>query len=232
MGYRFKDRRLLQQALTHPSVAYEQKIRSSQYQRLEFLGDTVVELVISEALFRMFTGDEGMLTKLRTRVVQTGTLARIAQKLALGAHLFLGRGEEQNGGRARESNLADALEAVVGAVYLDGGFPAAHALVMLLWAEELEALRLAPVELNPKGQLQEMLQSGEGGDTPTYRIVTAGGPDHAKSFQAVVVWKGHELATGSGRSKKEAEVAAAQQALLLPTLPKLLEQERAKSLSL
>ncbi|MFZ4764335.1 MAG: putative dsRNA-binding protein, partial [Roseimicrobium sp.] len=105
-------------------------------------------------------------------------------------------------------------------------------LVMLLWAEELEALRLAPVELNPKGQLQEMLQSGEGGDTPTYRIVSAGGPDHAKSFQAVVVWKGHELATGSGRSKKEAEVAAAQQALLLPTLPKLLEQERAKSLSL
>lgn len=230
IGYQFKDPRLLKQALSHPSVAYESRKKVPDYQRLEFLGDTVVELVVSEALYRMFpANDEGLLTKLRTRAVQTGTMARIARQLDLGTHVMLGRGEEQNGGRDRDSTLADALESVVGAVYLDGGIAHAHPLVMRLWAGELDTLKRAPVELNPKGQLQELLQLGEGGETPSYRIVATEGPDHAKSFQAVVVWKGHELASGLGRSKKEAQTAAAQQTLLLPNLDKLIAEERRKA---
>lgn len=228
IAYQFKQPELLQEALTHPSLPYESKDPQKHNQRLEYLGDAVLQLVLSESLFHQFPeDDEGLLTKLRTRLVQTKTLAHIARHLHLGRDLRLGKGEESNGGRSRESTLADVMESIIGAVFLDGGMEAAKALVLHHWKSELAALQHSPVELNPKGQLQELLQ-GEGGLTPTYRIVAAEGPDHLKVFQAVVVWQGRDLAAGTGRSKKEAQIAAAQAALQLPEMAALQEQAVAK----
>lgn len=218
IAYQFKQPELLQEALTHPSLPYESKNPQRHNQRLEYLGDAVLQLVLSEAIYHQFPlDDEGLLTKLRTRLVQTRTLAHIARHLCLGRDLLLGKGEESNGGRARESTLADVMEAVIGAVYLDGGIEAVRPFVLQHWSHDLAALQHSPVELNPKGQLQELLQ-GEGGNTPTYRIIAAEGPDHQKVFEAVVVWQDRDLAAGTGRSKKEAQTAAAQAALALPEL--------------
>lgn len=227
LGYEFKERHLLATALTHPSVSHERKASGKAYQRLEFLGDAVVDLVISETLYHLFPeDDEGLLSKLWTRAVKTETMARIARKLDLGSYLQLGRGEEGIGGRQRDSTLADTLEAVIGAVHLDGGLDSSQAMVSRLWKEELEMLRLAPVDMNPKGQLQEMLQIPPWGETPTYRIASAGGPDHRRHFEAIVSWKGHDLATGTGRSKQDAQVDAARQALNLPSLSLIIQTEK------
>ncbi len=194
------------------------------FQRLEHLGDAVVQLAISEKLFELFPhDDEGLLTKLRTRAVQTATMARLARQLELGSHLILGRGEDSSGGRDRDKILADALEAVIGAVHLDSGYPVSRQLVLRLWTNELAALREAPVEQNPKGQLQELLQN-HGGETPSYRILATEGPSHARTFEVAVAWNGMDLAQGSGRSKQEAEILAARKALELPHLAELIAQ--------
>lgn len=233
LGHEFKKRSLLSMALTHPSVSHERKTSGVGYQRLEFLGDAVVDLVISETLYELFPNDdEGLLSKLWTRAVKTETMARIARNLGLGADILLGRGDETGGGRERDGTLADTLEAVIGAVHLDGGIIASQALVARLWKEELESLRLAPVDMNPKGQLQEMLQVPPWGETPTYRITSTEGPDHKRLFEAVVTWKGRDLATGSGRSKQEAQVDAARQALQLPDLSIIIQAEKEKPSSL
>ena len=227
IGYEFKEQNLLTTALTHPSVSHERKTSGKDYQRLEFLGDAVVDLVISESLYLLFPeDDEGLLSKLWTRAVKTETMARIARNIGLGADLLLGRGEESIGGRQRDSTLADTLEAVIGAVHLDGGVAASHALVSKLWKEELAALKLAPVDVNPKGQLQEMLQIPPWGETPSYRIAGTAGPDHHRHFEAIVSWKGHDLAKGSGRSKQDAQVDAARQALNLTNLSSIIQAEK------
>ena len=224
ISYFFQHPELLQEALTHPSLPYESKNPQRHNQRMEYLGDAVLQLVLSEAIYHQFPcDDEGLLTKLRTRLVQTRTLAHIARHLGLGKDLLLGRGEESNGGRSRESTLADVMESIIGAVYLDGGIEAARPFVLKHWETDLAALLHSPVELNPKGQLQELLQ-GEGGFTPTYRIIAAEGPDHQKIFEAVVVWQGRDLAAGTGKSKKEAQTAAAENALKSPELVAMLEK--------
>jgi ribonuclease-3 len=229
LGYEFRTRRLLDTALTLPSVAHERKTSGKGYQRLEFLGDGVVDLVISEQLFHLFPEeDEGMLSKLWTRAVKTETMASIARKLGLGADLVLSRGDETAGGRNRDSTLADALEALIGAVHLDGGIEASSSLIKRLWQDELASLQLAPDEQNPKGQLQEMLQVPPWGETPTYRITASAGPDHLRNYEAVVIWKGRELASGSGRGKQEAQIAAARHALVRPDLQDIIQAERTK----
>jgi ribonuclease-3 len=174
LGYEFKERGLLLTALTLPSVANERKISSRAYQRLEFLGDGVVDLVISERLYHLFPDDdEGVLSKLWTRAVKTETMAQIARRLGLGADLVLSRGDEASGGRDRDSTLADAIEALIGAVHVDGGLEASRPLVERLWKDVLASLLVSPDEHNPKGQLQEMLQVPPWGETPTYRITSS-----------------------------------------------------------
>ncbi|MFC5457941.1 ribonuclease III [Prosthecobacter fluviatilis] len=226
IGHTFRDPALLQQALTHGSVGYENQRAQSDNQRLEFLGDAVLQLALSHMLFqRLPQADEGVMTQARAQLVSTKALARIARRIGLGTYLHLGRGEEANGGRNRESTLADALEAVAGAIHLDAGTDAAHQFAARLFAEELEALNRGPLDSNPKGQLQELIQS-VGVEPPLYEIVGAEGPDHAKNFIAVVSWQGTQLGRGTGRSKKDAEVEAAQAALGNPALRELLRTSR------
>ncbi len=213
LDVRFRDRTLLHTALTHGSVGIEARSRhGDNYERLEFLGDAVLNLVISDHLYRMFpTRLEGDLARLRASVVSEGPLARIARGMDLGRYLLLGRGEEKCGGRTRTSLLADALEAVIGAVYVDSGYGVAHYCVTRWFAEELAGLE-APGEGDYKSQLQELIQQRER-RLPRYRIIGQAGPEHNRNFVAVVEVNGRVLGEGRGRSKKEAEQAAAQQAL-------------------
>ena len=213
MGYKFRNSLLLGEALTHPSLAYETRKPHFDNQRLEFLGDAVLQLVLTEHLYRLFPGfPEGRLTKLRSRLVSRDALRVYADRLELGGFLLLGRGEEASGGRARASALSDAFEAIIGAVYLDAGLDDARAFILRSCERELEAIAHEPEEMNPKGELQELLQ---GPDTPgpTYTILQETGPDHAKEFHAVVSWQGVELGRGAGTSKKQAETQAAMDAL-------------------
>jgi ribonuclease-3 len=213
LGHPFKDPALLEQALTHPSLGYESQCHLPDNQRLEFLGDAVIQLLLSEFLFKRFPeADEGQLTKIRAQLVSTKALARIARSIDLGRHLRMSRGEDHHGGRERDSCLADAMEAVVGAVYLDGGMDVARSLAQRLFLPAIDSLGEVPTDQNPKGQLQEILQAS-GAESPKYKIVDQSGPDHEKRFVAVVTWQGMELGKGQGKSKKEAEVEAARAAL-------------------
>jgi ribonuclease-3 len=213
LDVRFRDRTLLHTALTHGSVGNEARSRhGDNYERLEFLGDAVLNLVISDHLYRLFpTRLEGDLARLRAAVVSEGPLARVARSMDLGRFLLLGRGEEKGGGRTRGSLLADALEAVVGAVYVDSGYGVAHFCVTRWFGEELSRLE-EPGEGDYKSQLQEIIQQRER-RLPRYRITGQAGPEHNRAFIAIVEVNGRLLGEGRGKSKKEAEQAAAQQAL-------------------
>jgi len=227
LGYQFRDPKLLAEAITHPSVSYESKVHTRHNQRLEYLGDAVLQLVLTELLFQKFpTEPEGPLTKMRTRLVQARTLAKVARQISLGDYLILGRGEEANGGRKRDSTLSDAYEAVLGAIHVDGGLEPVREFILRTFAGEMAELMLEPVEHNPKGDLQEMLQDATG-IAPSYVILASEGPDHARSFRAAVHWSGKELGSGSGNSKKEAQAAAALNALGSP----LLKQTIAEAIS-
>lgn len=213
IGHSFHDRSLLTQALTHASLGYETQHAQPDNQRLEFLGDAVIQLLLSEILFQRFPeADEGLLTKVRAQLVSTKALANVGRQIQLGGFLLMGRGEESHGGRERDSSLADAMEALVGAVFVDGGMEGARTLAQQLFLPEILKLGETPVDQNPKGQLQEILQAVSA-QSPTYKIVDQSGPDHAKCFVAVVVWGERELGRGLGKSKKEAEVEAARAAL-------------------
>ena len=216
LGHPFRQFRLLTEALTHASVSYEAQRSGLDNQRLEFLGDAVLQLALSHELFaRLPDSDEGRLTKARAHLVSTKSLARLAREIGLGQHLIMGRGEEASGGRERDSTLADALEAIIGAIYLDAGLDAATQFVIRILGNELDGLGQGLIESNPKGDLQERLQAINS-EAPVYRIIGQTGPDHAKSFQASVSWGGRELGRGAGKSKKEAEVQAASSALANP----------------
>jgi ribonuclease-3 len=213
IGYRFANLSLLSEALTHPSLACESKRTQPDNQRLEYLGDAVIQLVLTEELFRRYPGEsEGRLTKLRSRLVSREALCLFANHLGLGGHLFLGKGELASGGRTRPSNLSDAFEALSGAVYLDGGLEAARGFLFGNFGTLIDAILSQPEEMNPKGELQECLQAIAPA-SPTYRIIGQEGPDHLKSFVAEVRWEGMTLGQGSGNSKKEAEFQAASEAL-------------------
>lgn len=213
LGIRFRDRSLLHTALVHGSVGPEGRSRhGDNYERLEFLGDAVLNLVISDHLYRMFPARlEGDLARLRAAIVSEGPLARVARAMDLGRYMLLGRGEEKGGGRTRTSLLADALEAIVGAVYVDSGYGVAHYCVTRWFGDELARLE-EPGEGDYKSQLQELVQQRER-RLPRYRIVGQEGPEHSRVFVAVVEVNGRSVGEGRGRSKKEAEQAAAQRAL-------------------
>ncbi|GAB4165048.1 MAG: ribonuclease III [Terrimicrobiaceae bacterium] len=213
LGYKFRNALLLAEALTHPSISLERKAYAFDNQRLEFLGDAVIQLIITEHLFRLFPHfSEGRLTKLRTRLVSRAALRVLAGELRLGEHLMMGRGEEASGGRDRASTLADAFESLVGAIYMDGGFEAARSFLLRETRNEFDRMIDDPEEINPKGALQEILQALKP-EAPAYEVVEKDGPAHAKSFFCRVIWGGRELGCGSGLSKKQAQIAAASDAL-------------------
>jgi ribonuclease-3 len=213
LGYKFRNPLLLGEALTHPSLAYESRRPHFDNQRLEFLGDAVLQLVLTEELFRMFPEfPEGRLTKLRARLVSRQALAKFAARLDIGSFVMLGKGEESSGGRKRVSTLADAFEALVGAVYLDGGTEPVREVILMVCGEKIDELVESPEERNPKGELQEALQAISP-EAPCYRILSESGPDHRKVFQVEVIWQGRNLGSGRGKSKKEAEARAASDAL-------------------
>lgn len=212
LGHTFRDRELLGQALRHASWCNEQEApRPDDNQRLEFLGDAVLELVVSHRLMSRFpTAHEGDLSVTRAQVVSEAGLSEVAAQLDLGRFLLLGKGEDKSGGRAKPKLLADAFEALAGAVYLDGGFDAAWRLV-----ERLLQQRIAAVEIRNfydfKTRFQEMAQARLKA-TPTYKVVSELGPDHDKRFVVAVSIGDEEWARAVGRSKKEAEQNAAAEA--------------------
>jgi len=211
--YHFKDMSLLRLALTHPSVAHEQGRLIQHNQRLEFLGDAVLGLVLTRELYDKFPAvSEGPLTKARAQMINRHTLAEQAHRIDLQNDLILSRGEEANLGRSRASALADAYEALVGAVFLDGGFEAARGFVLRSFREAFGELTSIPHLDNPKGELQEILQA-KSPDAPQYIVAGASGPDHDRDFECVVTHGGLELGRGKGKSKKAAESEAAVAAL-------------------
>lgn len=214
----FNDPELLLIALTHPSYLAEHPQASIHNQRLEFLGDAVLGLVVADYFYHRFPDEpEGQLTRLRAAVVCESTLARMARQLDLGSYLRLGRGEELSGGRERASVLADALEALTGAVFLDQGWTQARRFLLTLLGEEmLNTVRGSGLDY--KTALQEMVQQ-RGGVALVYCIIDETGPDHDKHFTAGVLWNGKMLGSGSGKSKKEAEQQAARNALSLLNCP-------------
>jgi ribonuclease-3 len=222
MGYAFRDPALLQLALTHPSVAHEHNAAIETNQRLEFLGDAVLQLVLTRELYEKFPAfDEGPLTKARAKLVNRRTLAERARHLAIGEHLIVSRGEEMHGGRERPSALADTYEALLGAVFLDSGFEAAREFILREFQAAFGGLLVIPILENPKGELQELLQAVSP-EAPQYHVVSATGPDHDRIFECTVHHGGAELARGQGKSKKAAESEAA-----LAALTRLREKKEA-----
>ena len=210
LGSPFSDLSLLERAMSHRSWCAETTGASSN-ERLEFLGDAVLGLVVTDHLFRSYpTQPEGELAKVRASVVNSETLAELAASLDLGDALLLGKGEDASGGREKPSILADAMEAVIGAVYLDGGWAAAAALVMRLLGERIEEAAAGPGGQDYKTRLQE-LAARRFEQLPQYEVLDDG-PDHAKRFFASVTVAGEVRGRGEGRSKKQAEQGAARQA--------------------
>jgi ribonuclease-3 len=213
IGYKFRNSLLLAEALTHPSLGHETQRHHFDNQRLEFLGDAVLQLIFTEHLFRLFPHfSEGQLTKLRSRLVSREGLKVHSINIGLGTYLMMGRGEEASGGRQRASILADAFEALVGAMYLDSSLEVVRRFVLDEAQQDIQRLTHQPLEVNPKGQLQEILQAISP-KSPSYEIVSQTGPEHQKLFVAKVIWEGTELGSGDGSSKKQAETAAALSAL-------------------
>ena len=213
LGYKFRNENLLRLALTHPSIAHESGVATAHNQRLEFLGDAVLQLVLTQELYEQFPSfDEGLLTKARAKLVNRSTLAEHARTLDLGAHLILSRGEETSGGRERASALADAFESLLGAIFLDGVFETARAFIIRELAADFSTLAESSGIENPKGELQELLQS-RSPNAPEYQTVSVTGPDHDRVFECTVQHEGVELAHGRGKSKKAAESEAALAAL-------------------
>jgi len=222
IGYHFQNPELLARALTHRSFVYEDnnrrrkkgpKLSASHYERLEFLGDAVVDLVVGHLLIEKFPeAEEGDLSRLRASLVNVHHLAQLAKKLNLHLFLRLGKGEETTGGRDKPSILADSYEALCAAVYLDGGFGKAFEMIRKHLQETLRNLSLDLIEQDYKTKLQELVQA-QGQKPPRYRLISESGPDHNKTFEIEVLISQKPIAQGSGKSKKEAEQNAAQRAL-------------------
>ncbi len=205
---------LLDQALVHRSYLNEApELELESNERMEFLGDAVLGLVISERLYGEYPAlSEGHLSQIRALLVRWDTLAEAAERISLGEYLVLGRGEEMSGGRSRPSNLAGGLEALIGAAFLDGGISKARKLVLQLLAPELEKVAAGAVAIDSKSRLQHEVQS-RWHEIPKYRLVSSLGPDHAKTFSVEVLVQSEVLGRGEGRNKKQAELEAARQAL-------------------
>ncbi len=207
LGYSFRRLELLQEALTHRSYG------KPDNERLEFLGDSVIELVVSHLLFETFPEQrEGELSKMRSSLVKEEALAEVARRINLGRFILLGKGEETTGGRNKDSILAGALEAVLAAVYLDGGFEEAFRVVKELFDDAVRGMAETWRDRDFKTRLQEYTQA-RFKEVPQYKVVQERGPEHDKIFQVVVTVRGRIWGRGSGRSKKEAEQRAAEEAL-------------------
>lgn len=215
LGVAFTQISLLHQALTHTSYANEcKKMAILHNERLEFLGDAVLDLVVSEYLFCQFANlPEGDLTKARAAIVCEPTLARCAAELGIGEYLFLGKGEASSGGRERSSILADAFEAIIGSIYLDSGFPNATKFILKQLQNELSLVERGECIKDYKTLLQEVVQKKTDSKI-IYEILSENGPDHSKSFEVAVLVNANKLGSGLGKSKKEAEQHAAKQALI------------------
>lgn len=212
IGYQFKEKSLLRQAMTHSSYANEQHMNKLECnERLEFLGDAVLEIVSSDFLFHKFSDmPEGDLTKIRASMVCEPTLAYCAAEIELGGFLLLGKGEETTGGRERNSIVSDAMEALIGAVYLDGGFATAKELIHRFILNDMEHKKLF---FDSKTILQEMVQS-QYEETLNYQLLNEDGPDHNKSFEVSARIGDREIGRGVGRTKKAAEQVAAYHGIL------------------
>ena len=213
LGYEFKDRALLERAMVHSSYANENRQLGLECnERLEFLGDSVLGLAVARHLFLSFPGmPEGRMTRLRAELVCEQSLYSVAQRLGLGKYLMLGRGEEMTGGRERQSILADCVEAVIAAMYLDGGMDIATEFISRMILADLDPGAHA-ASGDHKTELQELIQR-HSGQVLAYELVGESGPDHCKTFTARVTLNGVAIGEGEGRSKKEAEQAAACRAL-------------------
>lgn len=224
IGYEFKDENLLKQALTHSSYANEKRMKAlSDNERLEFLGDAVLEMISSEFLYLNYTEfPEGELTRLRASMVCEPTLAYCAREIALGDYVFLGKGEDMTGGRDRKSVLSDAMEAVIGAIFLDGGFSAAKVFILKYIMTDIEHKRMFH---DSKTMLQETVQA-QFKKNVTYELIGEKGPDHAKTFTVQVEIEDRVLGNGSGNTKKAAEQEAAYQALLKLNRDEKVEREQ------
>jgi ribonuclease-3 len=212
LNYRFRDPNLLRMALTHPSVSKD-LTGEPHNQRLEFLGDAVLQLALTHELYHRFPEyGEGPMTKARAQLVNRKSLAEQGAKLELGQFMFMSRGEEASGGRARPSGIADAFEALLGAIYLDSSYEVARVFVLTKFDEALKQMKVTPNLGNPKGELQEFLQA-DTNEAPQYKEMATTGPDHDRVFECAVFHRGVELARGVGKNKKDAEAMAATVAL-------------------
>lgn len=215
LEYEFKDIKLLRKALTHSSFSNENNLKiTDNNERLEFLGDSVLDLIVSQYLYKKYPDyPEGELTKIRATVVCESSLAYIARKIKLGDYLFLGKGEEVTGGRDRDSILADASEAVVGAIYIDSDFNTVKDLMLKIFEEDLiKAISKGNLFIDYKTELQEELQKVSKSSIK-YKVLKETGPDHNKVFHINVIFNKKVIGNGQGKSKKEAEQMAAKEAL-------------------
>lgn len=214
IGYVFKNPKILQTALTHSSYSNEGNNEGKNNERLEFLGDSVLSLIVAERLYKLFPQKtEGELTKIRASLVCDRSLSGFAEKIDLGNHLLMGKGEEASGGRKRPSNLENAFEALVGAVYLDGGFEEARKLVLSFLPEQIDMTNIDRLR-DYKTRLQEIIQQNPE-EKLTYVLVSESGPDHDKQFVSEARLNSNVIGKGEGKSKKQAEQNAAKQALEL-----------------
>ena len=215
---KFKDRSLLQCAMTHRSYLNEnRKWPLPHNERLEFLGDAVLELVTTEYLYRNFPNPEGDLTNLRSALVNYKMLSEIASSIGLEDFILLSRGEAKDTGRARQVILANAMESLIGAIYLDSGFAVAEKFINEFVIKRLSAVLSAGKVLDPKSKFQELTQE-KMGVTPNYKVLAEWGPDHNKNFEVAVLINDKQVATGVGPSKQEAEIAAAENGLKVTDL--------------
>jgi ribonuclease-3 len=213
IGYTFKDKSLLRMALTHPSWA-QQHAGEENNQRLEFLGDSVLSLILARELYdRMPHKREGVLTRSRAALAKRALLSTLAKELGIDNTILLSEAEDRNGGRTRQSILEDALESVAGAVYIDSDFNTVRDVVLKWYGDVRERLSHLLDSHNPKGQLQELVQPTLGNDAIVYAIVSEDGPPHLRTFRVRVDIAGKDMGEGSGSSKKEAEENAARVAL-------------------
>ena len=214
IGYKFSNPNLLERALTHSSYNKEKNTKHQDNERLEFLGDAFFDAIVSAELFKMMKGvTEGKLTKTRALVVCENSLAKSARKLGLGQYIYIGHGEEVGGGREKDSILADAMEAVIGAIYLDGGFEPTEKFVLRYFSETIKDAAEGKLFSDYKSEVQEFIQKNGRNLAITYSTVREEGPAHSKTFFVNLSYDGNVLGEGSGKSKKEAEQQAAKTAL-------------------
>ena len=214
IGYKFNNPNLLERALTHSSYNKEKNTKHQDNERLEFLGDAFFDAIVSAELFKMMKGvTEGKLTKTRALVVCENSLAKSARKLGLGQYIYIGHGEEVGGGRDKDSILADAMEAVIGAIYLDGGFEPTEKFVLRYFSETIKDAAEGKLFSDYKSEVQEFIQKNGRNLAITYSTVREEGPAHNKTFFVNLSYDGNILGEGSGKSKKEAEQQAAKAAL-------------------